>query len=496
MLDIIHAIFDPSNLLLMNLGVFIGIIVGVLPGLTGVFGLTVLLPFTFGMDTIPGMYLLLGAYCGGIFGGSITAILINTPGTPAAAATTIDGNIMAKNGRAGDALKCALVSSTFGGLFSCFALLLIAPVLASFALKFGPPEYFALCIFGLTIIVSISEKNILKGLIAAGLGLLLSTVGIDENMSIPRFMFGKVDLLNGISPIIVMLGIFALSEMLEKTRLGVQLSGKAEVIQKATITIKDILKHWKLLLKSSIFGTIIGAVPGTGGAIAAFFSYNEAKRSSKYPERFGTGTEEGVIAPEAANNAVSGSTLIPLLTLGIPGDIGAAVLMGALMVKGVIPGPELFTQNHFWVYSIMFGLFIINLFMFAQGHFLTRFFSNIIKVSFQILIPCVMVLCTIGAFSMTNSTFDVFIMLIFGLVGYILRRFNFPLPPLTIGIVLGKLTETNMQRSLIMSDGSMSIFFTRPLSAIFLAIGLLSLFSRLIKKYKKSILNRNRKGTR
>jgi putative tricarboxylic transport membrane protein len=490
MLEIIQGIFDPFNLLLMNLGVFIGIIVGVLPGLTGVFAITVLLPFTFGMDSIPGMYLLLGAYCGGSFGGSITAILINTPGTPAAAATVIDGYEMAKNGRAGDALKCALVASTIGGLFSCFALLFIGPALASFALKFGPPEYFALCIFGLTIVIGIAEKNILKGLMAAGLGLLLSTVGIDTNFGTPRFMFGKVDLLSGVSPIIVMLGIFALSEMLEKTRLGINSSGKAEIVKKAEIKIKDILKHWVIILKSSIFGTIIGAVPGTGGAIAAFFSYNEARRSSKTPERFGTGIEEGVLAPEAANNAVTGATLIPLLTLGIPGDIGAAVLMSALMVKGVIPGPELFTQDKFWVYSIMLGLFIINIFMFVQGNLLTRIFSNVTKVSFKILIPCVMVLCTVGAFSMNNSIFDVFIMIIFGFVGYLMRRFNFPLPPLTIGMVLGMLTETNLQRSLIMSNGSMSIFFTRPLSVIFLIIALLSLFTPFIKKAKNNIFKK------
>ena len=217
----------------------------------------------------------------------------------------IDGNHMAKNGRAGDALKSALVASTIGGLFSCFALLFIAPILASFALKFGPPEYFALCIFGLTIVVGISEKNILKGLMAAGMGLLLSTVGIDANEGIPRFMFGQVELLNGVSPIVVMLGIFALSEMLQKTKDGVKPTGKLETLEKATIKIKDILKHWKLLLKSSVFGTIIGAVPGTGGAIAAFFSYNEAKRSSKHPEKFGNGAIEGVIAPEAANNAVT-----------------------------------------------------------------------------------------------------------------------------------------------------------------------------------------------
>lgn len=487
-LEVLQSLIDPFNLLMMNLGVFIGVLVGVLPGLTGVFAITVLLPFTFGLESIPGMYLLLGAYCGGVFGGSITAILINTPGTPAAAATMIEGHKMALNGRGGDALKGALVASTIGGIISCFALLFIAPVLASFALRFGPPEYFALCLFGLTIVISISEKNMRKGIIAGGLGLLLSTVGIDANEGIPRFMFGNVNMLTGISPIIVMLGIFALSEMLEKTRNHGPLDTAApELVVKATMKTREILKHWWLIVKSSFFGIFIGAVPGTGGAIAAFFSYNEAKRSSKTPEKFGTGCIEGVVAPEAANNAVTGATLIPLLTLGIPGDIGTAVLMGALMIKGVVPGPELFTTGKFWVYSIMLGLFMINIFMFVQGTYLTKMFAMVTKVPFNILIPCVMVLCTVGAFAMANSTFDVYVMIIFGLVGYLMRRFNFPLPPLTIAIVLGKLTETNLQRALIMSDGNPSIFFTRPLSLIFIMIAVVSLFAPLLRKLRKRV---------
>ncbi len=486
MLAVVFEIFKLSNLLIMNLGVFIGIMVGALPGLTSVFAITVLLPFTFGLDTIPGMYLLLGAYCGGVFGGSITAIVINTPGTPAAAATILDGYSLAKKGRAGDALKSALVASTFGGLFSCFALLFVAPSLASFALKFGPPEYFALCLFGLTIVISLAEDNLLKGLISAGFGLLFSTVGIDANAGVPRFMFGNVNLLNGVSAIIVMLGIFALSEMIEKTRLGVDTKQEKVELTKATIKITDILKHKAILLKSSIFGTIIGAIPGTGGAIAAFFSYNEARRSSKEPEKFGTGCIEGIIAPESANNAVSGSTLIPLLTLGIPGDISTAVLMGALTVKGIIPGPELFVGDKFWVYSIMLGLFIINIFMFTQGSFLTKLFSNVTKISFTILIAGVMVLCTVGAYAMSNSIFDVYIMLFFGIFGYLMKRFDFPLAPMTIAIVLGKLTETNLQRSMIMSNDNPTIFFTRPISLFFIVVASLSILNSVVKKSKKS----------
>lgn len=491
--QVVGSIFLPMHLLMMNIGVAAGIIIGALPGLSVVVAITLLLPLTFGMDSVAGMYLLLGAYCGGTYGGSITAILINTPGTPAAGATIFDGYKMAQKGRAGDALKAALVASTIGGILSCFSLMFIAPPLAKMALKFGPPEYFALCLFGLSIVSGISGGNVFKGLIMACIGLFISTVGVDATEGIARFTFGTTQLLGGLSPAVVMLGVFALSEMLDKSSLSLRpITEKAE-FNKATVKLKDILVYWKTILRSSVFGIFIGAIPGTGGAIAAFMSYNEARRASKNPELFGTGILEGVIAPETGNNAVTGATLIPLLTMGIPGDTGVAIMLGALTMQGIIPGPNLFTAGNFWVYAIMGGLLVVNIFMLLQGSMFIRAFANVTRVPFAVLVPSVMILCTLGAFAVSNSVLDVFIMLIFGFMGYILKKFDFPFPPLTIALVLGSLTENNLRRALIMSNGKISVFFIRPLSLVFVIISILSILypflqtaARNLKKRKTS----------
>ena len=482
LLDLLRTIFLPFNLLMMNVGVAAGIIIGAIPGLTAVMGIALLLPFTFGMDSIPGIYLLLGVYCGGTLGGSITAILINTPGTPAAAATVLDGYMLAQKGRAGDAMKAALIASFIGGILSCLSLIFVAPPLASMALRFGPAELFSLCVFGLTIVAGISGKSLAKGLIMAALGLLLSTVGIDATEGTPRFMFGNISFLGGISPVVLMLGVFALSEILEKCRKSVNQTHSIASFSKATIKVTEILVYWKTLLRSSIIGIIIGAVPGTGAAISAFFSYNEAKKASKNPEDFGTGIIEGIIAPETGNNAVTGATLIPLLTLGIPGDIAVAVLFGALTMQGIYPGPELFTSGRFWVNCIMGGLLVINIFMLLQGTFFIKAFANVSRVPFSILIPSVLILCTLGSFAIVNSTFDVFVMIVFGIAGYFLKRFDYPIPPLAIGLVLGELTERNLRRALIISQGQVSTFFTRPISAVVLAIALFSVVYPIIKK--------------
>lgn len=475
--------FLPMNLLMMNIGVAAGIIIGALPGLNVVVAITLLLPLTFGMDSLAGMYLLLGAYCGGTYGGSITAILINTPGTPAAGATIFDGYKLAQKGKAGDALKAALVASTIAGILSSFSLMFIAPPLAKMALRFGPPEYFALCLFGLSIVSGISGDSITKSLVMASLGLFISTIGIDTTEGIPRFTFGTIRLMGGLSPAVVMLGVFALSEMLTKSSLAhATESAEVATFSKATVTLREILSHWKTILRSSLIGIFIGAVPGTGGAISAFLSYNEAKRASKHPELFGTGILEGVIAPEAGNNAVTGATLIPLLTLGIPGDTGVAIMLGALTMQGIIPGPNLFTAGEFWVYAIMGGLLIVNLFMLLQGGVFIKAFANVTRIPFSVLVPGVLILCILGAFSVANSVLDVFIMLIFGFLGYILKQFDFPFPPLTIALVLGNLTENNLRRSMIMSNGSVSIFFTRPLALIIIIVAAISITYPVIQK--------------
>ena len=489
MLETMLEILAPFNLLMMNLGVAAGIIIGALPGLSVILAITVLLPFTFGMSSLPGMFLLLGAYCGATYGGSITAILINTPGTPNAAATVLDGYTLAQKGRAGDALKAALVGSTFGGLFSCLALMFLAPMIAQFALNFGPAEYFSLCIFGLSVVIAISGKDIIKGIVMAGVGLLLSTVGIDPIEGISRFRFGRSELLGGITTAALLLGVFAVGEILTKSYTNEKGNDAVVSYQKATVKVRDMFKYWWTMLRSAVLGSFIGAVPGTGGAIAAFLSYNITKSSSKTPEKFGQGSVEGVLAPETANNAVTGAALIPLLTLGVPGDAGMAVLFGALTMQGVIPGPALFTEDKFWVWCIMGGLVLINIFMFFQGNVFLRLFVNVTRVPIEVLIPCIMIFCTLGGFSVRNLVFDIAIVMICGFFGYWLKRFGYPLSPLVIALVLGSLTETNLRRAMVLSKGSVSIFFTKPLSLVFLAIAIAVLLIPLFK-------NRSQKNAR
>ena len=498
-MELLQSILTIENLLMMNLGLFAGVVMGALPGLSVIFAIAVLLPLTFDMDTLAGMYLLLGAYCGATYGGSISAVLLNTPGTPAATATVFDGYPLSQKGRAGDALKASLFASTVGGIISCLALIFFAPTLAKIALKINSPEYFALCVFGLTATVGVSSGNVIKGLVMTIIGLLLSTVGIDTTEGVQRLVFGQTGLLAGFKPVTVMLGMFALSEVLMKSRqlrCGEVQDSTSAAYSKATVKVRDMLKYWKTILKSSLFGVGIGALPGTGGAIAAMYSYNEAKRASKRPEKFGTGSIEGVLAPEAANNACTGATMIPLLALGIPGDASVAVLLGALTMQGITPGSALFESNSIWVYAIMGGLLLINIFMLLQGSVFIRVFANITRVPPVLLLPCIMILCAIGAFAIANSAFDMFVMVAFGLFGYVMRFLGFPVAPLAIGLVLGNLTETNLRRSLMLSYGDPLIFFKRPISLCILLVAALTLFYPGIKKGLEQLRDRRNNPAR
>jgi putative tricarboxylic transport membrane protein len=480
MLEIIAEIFAPQNILLMNIGLMAGIIVGALPGLNPAVGITLLLPFTFGLDSIPGILLLLGCYCGAIYGGSITAILVGVPGTGSAAATMLDGHPLAQQGRAGDAQKAALTGSVFGGLLSCLALMFMAPLIARYALKFGPAEYSSLCVFGLCVVASISGKSVLKGLIMAGLGLLISTIGLDTVDGLSRFMFGRSELIGGVPMICVAMGSFAIAGIGLRSFTNEKSISADAKLQKSTIKLKEIYKHWWVMLRSALTGIFIGAVPGTGGAIAAFLSYNITKNSDKDPDSFGTGRIKGILAPETANNAVSGATLIPMLTLGVPGDNAVAVLGAALIMNGITPGPSLF-QDKFWIWCLMGGLFVINLFMFLQGRMFIRGFANITKVPSVILSPIILVLCVIGVFTMRKYAFDVILILAIGLVSYILRRNDYPIPPMVVGLVLGGICERNLRRAMTLSQGSLSIFFTKPISLLFLALAAIFLLLPVIK---------------
>lgn len=480
-MTVLGNVLAPMSLLWMNIGLAAGIIIGALPGLTGTMGIALLLPLTYGMSSIHGMMLLLGVYCGGIYGGSITAILINTPGTPASAATSLDGYPMAQQGHAKRALHDALAASMIGGLISCIILLTCAPMVAKFALNFGAREYFALSLFGLTIIASVGGKSVLKGLLMGFAGLLLGCVGIDSLEGVSRFTFGNNYLTGGFNIIPVLIGLFAITEIMTKSRDINKAVGTTVAVEEEKVSFADVLRYKIVLLKSSVIGAFIGAVPGTGAAIASFLAYNEAHRTSKHPEEYGMGSEEGLVACESSNNAVTGATMIPLLTLGIPGDTNTAVLLGALTMQGIQPGPMLFTKQANWVYSIMIGMMLVNLFMYLQGRLFVKGFSNITKISTKIMVPCLVVLCVIGAYAIKYNTFNAAAMVAIGVIGYLLKKLDFPLTPMVIGLVLGNLCESNMRRALLLSRGNWLTFFQSPIACVFLALAVFMLFFPMIR---------------
>lgn len=462
------------NLISANLGMLMGIVFGAIPGVSADLAIVIMLPFTFSLDPITGIILLMAIYCGGAYGGSISSILLNTPGTNVAVATMFDGYPLAQKGKAKKALGMALVASTIGGLISAFVLLFTAPVVAEFAIKFAPPEYFALAIFGLSIIAGISGKSLTKGLVAGFLGMIVATVGIDGSSGASRFTFGNVELYRGLGLLPVLLGVFAIPTILNKMRTGEHKGREEQRVLNYeggdSLTKEDLNKSMPTILKSSIIGVIIGAIPGAGAAIAAFFSYNEARRTSKHPELFGKGELLGVAAPESANNAVTAASFIPLFTLGIPGSVAAATMVGAFTMQGMVVGPMLFSTQGNIIYAIMVGLIFVNIFMLIQGKYLIKAFSSITKVPQTILIVVLTMFCAVGAFSFYNSVFDMYVLFACGIIMYFLGKLDIPGAPFVLGIILGPLAENNLKRSLVMSDGSWSIFFTRPLSLAFLVI--------------------------
>jgi putative tricarboxylic transport membrane protein len=485
LLDGLVMAFSPSVFPLLLFGVLGGIILGALPGLTATMGVALLLPFTFGMEPTPALVMLIGVYIGGIYGGSIAAILLKTPGTPASAATVLDGHSMALKGEAARALSIAAVASFIGGLISTIILIAIAPLLASFALRFNAPEYFALAVFGLTIIASISSKSILKGLLAGSIGLLIAMVGLDPINSVPRFTFDVLDLYSGINVIPVLIGLFALSEALGQIE---KLFDKKDDLNKnfsyKLLSRQDVKTLLPTAIKSGLIGTSIGSVPGAGADISAFVCYNEAKRVAKNPDEFGKGSIHGLAAAEAGNNGVTGGSLVPLLTLGVPGDAVAAVLLGALIVQGLTPGPLLFSQNPEVVYGVFSSMLVANVVMLLIGLFGIRFFCRIIEVPKILMIPMIIFLSVIGAYAINNSMFDIGIALTFGVLGYLFTKLDIPLSPILLAIILGPMAETNLRKSLLMYEGSWSFLYERPIAAAFILFAIFSVYSTM--KLKKS----------
>ena len=475
-------LFTVENFIWINLGVFIGSVFAAIPGLTVILCIILFLPFTYKMTAIPGMMFLLGIYCAGGYGGSVSAILINTPGTPHAATTMLDGHPMSEKGRTKAALKIALYASTFGGIFSALTLLFLAPQVAKVAANIGTAEYFLVCVFGLTIIAGISGKSMNKGIISACLGLFISCIGADPQTSYDRFTFGISRLYLGLDLAICLIGLFALIEILKKAELKpdrLKLD-TSKIMDDGKITKDEYKRMARPALLSSIIGVIIGIIPGTGASMASWFSYDVAKNMSRHKEEFGHGSVEGIAAAESANNAVTGATLIPLLTLGIPGDGCVAIMLSALMINGLNPGLSLFTTQGDIMYAIMLGLLFVNLFMLLQGKYLTKLFAKVVSIPQEILTPIIVIFCFAGAYSVNKSYFDVAVTLTFAVIAWLLYKLDFPTVPILLGLVLGNMTETNFRRALLISEGNPSIFVSSPycIAFIILIIGAVAMIIR------------------
>jgi putative tricarboxylic transport membrane protein len=476
---------QPINLLYCLFGVLVGTLVGVLPGLGCTAAMALLLPITTGLPAATAIIMLAGIFYGAMYGGSTTAILLNIPGEPAAVVTALDGYKMARQGRAGPALGISAISSFITGTVSLFGLVLIAPPLADMALKFGPPEYFALLVLGLTIIVSLAGKSLIKGLLSGLLGLLLAAIGIDTQSGLGRFTFGSSALLGGVEFVAVLVGLFGISEVLINAE-----QPAAEVFK---IKVKHVLPNFQELRdsvgaiwRSSLVGFLLGLLPGVTPSVTAVMAYDLEKRCSKHPELFGTGRIEGVAAAEGANNAATSGNMVPFFTLGLPTTTPMAVLLGALMIQGLFPGPMLFVQQKEFVWGVIASMYVGNVMLLLLNLPLIRLWISLLKVPYPLLGPGILAICFLGAYGMRNSMFDVWIMLGAGFLGYVMRKLDFPIIPLIISLILGDRMENAFRQSMAMSNGNMWIFLSRPIAVGLLtaaAVSLtLALYDRLRKK--------------
>lgn len=488
LLTALSWLLDPSVILFCAGGVFLGIIVGAIPGLTAVMAISILMSFTFGMDATHAIAMLLGIYNGASYGGSIAAILINIPGTPAAVMTTMDGYPMTQKGEGGKAIGIATVSSFLGGILGCIILILGCTVIASLASKFAYPEYFVIAMFGMIIVSASSGKTPVKGFIASCLGLLLSMVGLDSFAGIQRLTFGNPNLLSGIQQVPAMIGIFGISEIIEQLFHIETKSHKIQKLDRIVPPFSEIKRLKKIILQSSLMGMLIGAMPGAGGNMSSFLAYNQAKSTSKYPEKFGTGISDGVAAAESANNATCGGAMIPMLALAVPGDSVTALLMGAFTIQGIYVGPQIFKTNPDIVYGTYLFMLIANVFMLVIGLTAAKYVARLVNLPRKVLLPLIMMICVIGVYCSTKKVFDLLVMLVFGILGFLLRRCGIPSSALILGIVLGGMVESNFRAALNMSKGSYSIFL-RPWCLFFWALTLIMviyLVRRNIRERKKN----------
>ena len=478
---------SPANLFWCFVGVFLGTIVGILPGLGPPATIAMLLPLTFKLDHTTAIIMLAGIYYGAKYGGSTTSILLNVPGESASVVTCLDGYQMARQGRAGAALGIAAISSFIAGTFGVLGLMLVAPPLARFALKFAPPEYFALMALGLAMVVFLAGKSMLKALLAMLVGLWFATVGTDLFSAESRFTFGRFELLDGIDFIVASIGIFAVGEVLAnlETRGGTELFKVPGRLKSLLPTLEEIKACRFAFVNGSLVGFIIGVLPGAGSTISSFISYGLEKAVSKHPEKFGTGVIEGVAAPEGANNSDTCGSLVPLLTLGIPGSNTTAILLAALILWGFRPGPLLIQDNPTLFWGLVASMYIGNVMLLILNLPLVPLFAQILRVPYYVLYPAILGVSIVGAYSVSSSLFDVWMLGFFGLLGYVMRKLDFPAAPLVLGLVLGDGLERALRQSLMMSQGDLSILVTRPLSVTMLLLTLVIILMPLLRKVKQ-----------
>jgi putative tricarboxylic transport membrane protein len=475
--------FTPLNLVFAALGAVIGTAIGVLPGLGPPATVALLLPLTYKMDPTAAIIMLAGIFYGAMYGGSTTSILLNIPGEAASVVTCLDGYKMARQGRAGPALGMAAIGSFIAGTIGILGLSLVAPALASFALKFGPPEYFSLVLLGLMMAVYLSEGSTLKGLAMGGLGLLFGTVGIDPVLGATRFTFGLSRLTDGVDFVVLAMGLFGISEVLINLEAPEIRDVFKTGLKGVLPTREDWRRSWAAVIRGSLLGFFIGVLPGGGAVISSFVSYAVEKRMSRHPEQFGNGAIEGVAAPEAANNAASTSSFIPLLTLGIPGNATIAMIFVALMIHGIRPGPMLLQEHPDLFWGVIASMYIGNVMLLALNLPLVGFWVRLLRVPYHFLAVLVTIVCLIGAYSVKSSVFDVGMMVVFGVMGYFMRKGGFPPAPLILSMILGPILERSLQQALISTGGDPSIFVKKPISAALLCIAALLVLTPIFKQF-------------
>lgn len=484
------TVLTPFNLWMATIGCFFGTIVGILPGLGPGATIAILLPLTFGMNATPAMIMMTSIYYGAKYGGSTTSILVNVPGEGASVVTCFDGYAMARQGRGGVALGISAIGSFVAGILGTIGLIFVCVPLAKFSLRFGPAEYFSLIVMGMLTIVFVGGKSVIKSLLSAVVGLALGTVGSDVVQGAPRFVYGIPQLMDGVSFVTVVMGVFGIGEVLVSAEERMKMKTVDVKFKNLWPTVRDVLDSKWAILRGTAVGFLVGALPGAGSTIASFISYGVEKGAAKNPERFGKGAIEGVAGPEAANNSACSGAMVPLLALGIPGSGATAVMLGALMLYGLRPGPMLFTTSPDFVWALIASMFIGNIILLIMNLPMVPLFALSLRLPYRYLYPAILLICIIGAFSLNGNVYDVWVMWIFGIAGYFMKKYDIPGGPMVIALVLGPMLEYNLYRALALSLGSVSTFFTRPISATLLAMAGLMIIAVFFKavRSKRSML--------